>query len=77
MRGRTEGGDWDLAISKDSEVSWLRLQQLEKYRTPTLIPLAVCWGTGVVKPTGANGLILCLFAGWLVAESYYVAQTGV
>lgn len=42
MRGRTEGGDWDLAISKDSEVSWLRLQQLEKYRTPTLIPLAVC-----------------------------------
>lgn len=77
VRSRTEGADWDLAISKDSEVSWLRLQQLEKYRTPKLIPLAVCWGSGVVRPTGANGSILCLLEGWLMAESHYMTQTGV
>lgn len=75
MTDRTGGGEWDLAIRKNSE-SRLRLERLGKYRTPELVPLAICWVTGVAKPTGANDSILCLLAGWLAAESYYVTHTG-
>lgn len=74
--GQDRRQEWDLAISKDKEESQLSLEQLENYRTPKLIPLAVCWVTEVGKLVEANGSVLCLCAGWLAAESYYVAQTG-